>query len=97
MKSTLKVSDIPTFDKWIEKTKMTNDNMISAHINELQSRIGELVCLEDELAPIKGELPSEQYTVVNAACRTMALILSDMKTIRCEAKAAYLCQEGGEK
>ena len=85
---TISTAVTPTLARWIEIGVDEDDNALNGHIRELKERISELVAVEDEYAPRPGEEPSEQYTAINQSCRSMALLLSDLKAIRAEVYRA---------
>ena len=93
--STLKISDIPTLARWTEVGVTENDNSLNRYIDSLKDTIGELVWLEDNNTPLKGEEPSREYTIINKSCRLLANMLSDIKAIRREVRTAKLLYEAG--
>lgn len=95
--STLKISDIPTLARWTEVGVNENDNALSGYINSLKDRISELVWLEDNNAPCGDKEPSREYVALNKSCRLLANLLSDLKSIRSEVKAARLINGTGLK
>ena len=102
--NTLKINDIPTFDRWTEVGVDENDNTLNGYINSLKDSISELVWLEDNNAPWGNHDPSPEYVALNKSCRLLANLLSDLKNIRSEVKAARLINgtglkvtKGGEK
>ena len=95
--NTLKISDIPTFDRWTEVGMNENDNALNGYINSLKDSISELVLLEDDNAPFGDSEPSAEYVALNKSCRLLANLLSDLKNIRSEVKAARLINDTGLK
>jgi len=95
--NTLKISDIPTLARWTEVGVNENDNALSGYINSLKDSISELVWLEDNNAPFGNHEPSAEYVALNKSCRLMANLLSDLKNIRREVKAARLINGTGLK
>ena len=95
--NTLKISDIPTLDRWTEVGMNENDNALNGYINSLKDRISELVLLEDDNAPFGDSEPSKEYVTLNKSCRLLACLLSDLKNIRSEVKAARLVNGTGLK
>ena len=95
--NTLKISDIPTLSRWTEVGVTENDNALNCYINSLKDRISELVLLEDDNAPIGSQEPSMEYVALNKSCRLLANLLSDLKNIRSEVKAARLINGTGLK
>lgn len=95
--STLKISDIPTLARWTEVGVNENDNALSSYINSLKDRISELVLIEDDFAPFGNHEPSTEYVALNKSCRLLANLLSDLKNIRSEVKAARLITGTGLK
>lgn len=95
--STLKISDIPTFDRWTEVGVDETDNALNGYINSLKDSISELVLLQDDYAPRGDKEPSQGYTALNKSCRLLANLLSDLKNIRSEVKAARLINGTGLK
>lgn len=95
--STLKISDIPTLARWTEVGVNENDNALNGYINSLKDRIRELVLLEDDNAPCGNHEPSPEYVALNKSCRLLANLLSDLKNIRSEVKAARLINGTGLK
>lgn len=93
MNCKIRIDDIPTLAKWIESGLTPDDNTLNAHINELQSCIGDLVVFEDDYAPAQGNPPGEKYTTLNRMARSMALLLHDLKSIRREVHTARLLNE----
>lgn len=89
----LKIADVPTFLNWIENGTSLDDNSLCDYINSLQNGIIDLVVIQEDFAPGKGEDPSESYTAINTCVRTMGLILKDLKSIRREVKTAKLLKE----
>lgn len=95
--STLKIIDIPTLARWTEVGVNENDNALNGYINSLKDSISELVWLEDNNAPCGNHEPSPEYVALNKSCRLLANLLSDLKNIRSEMKAALLISEAGLK
>lgn len=95
--STLKISDIPTLARWTEVGVNENDNALNGYINSLKDRISELVLIEDDFAPCGARESSMEYTALNKSCRLLANLLSDLKNIRSEVKAARLINGTGLK
>ncbi len=95
--NTLKISDIPTLDRWTEVGVTEDDNALNGYINSLKDRISELVLLEDDNAPSGDHEPSREYVALNKSCRLLACLLSDLKNIRSEVKAARLINGTGLK
>ena len=95
--NTLKLSDIPTLDLWTEVGVNEDDNALNDYINSLKDRISELVLLEDNNAPCGDYEPSKEYVALNKSCRLLACLLSDLKNIRSEVKAARLINGTGLK
>ena len=93
----LKISDIPTLDRWTEVGMNENDNALNGYINSLKDRISELVLIEDDFAPCGARESSMEYTALNKSCRLLANLLSDLKNIRSEVKAARLINGTGLK
>ncbi len=85
---TISEATTPTLARWIEIGVTEDDNALNGYIKALKDHISELVLVEDEYAPRKGEEPSEQYIAINQTCRSMALLLSDLKDIRAEVHKA---------
>lgn len=86
--SSTQISDIPTLARWTEAGVDENDNDLNGHINTLQRDIAEMTYVEATLAPWGDEKPTKEYMAVNSCCRSMALLLSDLKDIRKEVMAA---------
>lgn len=95
--NTLKISDIPTLARWTEVGVNENDNALNGYINSLKDSISELVWLEDNNAPFGNQEPSAEYVALNKSCRLLANLLSDLKNIRSEVKAARLINGTGLK
>ena len=95
--NTLKISDIPTLARWTEVGVNENDNALNGYINSLKDSISELVWLEDNNAPYGNHEPSKEYVTLNKSCRLLACLLSDLKNIRSEVKAARLINGTGLK
>ena len=93
----LKIEDIPTLARWTEVGVSEDDNSLNGYIKDLQTRISELVKIEDDFAPLPGDEQSEEYTIINQSCRLMALLCSELKSIRSEIKAAKLISDAGLK
>lgn len=92
---TLKVSDIPTFAGWVAESTTPDDNLLNGYINDLQDDISGLVMIEDYFSPNPGDEPSEEYTALNTCARRVAHLVSDLKAIRREVRAARLLSEAG--
>ncbi len=73
--NTLKISDIPTLDRWTEVGVTEDDNALNGYINSLKDRISELVLLEDDNAPSGDHEPSREYVALNKSCRLLAAAL----------------------
>lgn len=95
--NTLNISDIPTLARWTEVGVNENDNALNGYIDSLKDRISELVLLQDDYAPCGDKEPPQGYIALNKSCRLLANLLSDMKHIRSEVKAARLINGTGLK
>lgn len=93
----LRIEDIPTLARWTEVGVTEDDNSLNGYIKGLQSQISELVTVEDYFASPQGEDQSNEYTIINKSCRLMALLCSELKSIRSEIKAAKLISDAGLK
>lgn len=94
--SAIKISDLPTLARWTEIGVAEDDNTLHGFINDLRDNISSLVLLEDDYAPARGEEPSREYQIINQSCRTMALLLADLKAIRREVHTARLLNDNGK-
>lgn len=92
--SIMKVSDIPTFARWTEIGVTENDNALNGYIKDLTDMISELVVIEDDFAPSGCGESSDEYITINKSCRLMALLLSDLKSIRREVQTIRLMNKG---
>ena len=95
--NTLKISDIPTLARWTEVGVSEDDNSLNGYINSLKDTISELVLIEDNNTPFGDREPSQEYIIINKSCRLLANMLSDLKNIRSEVKAARLINGTGLK
>lgn len=84
----ISIESLPTFNKWVEETKLKDDNMISAYIAELKDVVCDLMVLASENQPWRGEQPSFEYNTICHAGRVLGLIVRDMKAIRNEVNTA---------
>lgn len=84
----ISIESLPTFNKWVEETKLKDDNMISAYIADLKDIVCDLMVLASENQPWHGEQPSFEYNTICRAGRVLGLIVRDMKAIRNEVNTA---------
>ncbi len=94
---TMRIEDIPTLARWTEVGVSEDDNSLNGYINSLKDLISEMVLLEDDYAPRGNSDPPHGYVTINKGCRLLACMLSDLKNIRSEVKAARLINGTGLK